>query len=268
MDTMQVYKNEDFPVLDIDADSPSCPGDSNGYILITPSGGSGPYTISLNNNEYGDEFNYQNLGPGIYGFSVMGANGCVTEDTLVFEEPVDLNYDIISSVLVDLGDTLNLELLLSPDSIISEIIWSWEDNIIQGNFTEINLIPTQTTDMLITIIDINGCEYTDFVKINVFREIDVYIPNVFNPSSPNPENSVFTVFTDDQVARIDLIYIFDRWGNKVFEDRNIPVNDPTYGWDGTFKGEEMNPAVFVYKIKLEFIDGTFEWYSGDVTLMR
>jgi len=38
--------------------------------------------------------------------------------------------------------------------------------------------------------------------------------------------------------------------------------------DGMFRGEELNPAVFVYLAEIEFIDGEVILYKGDVTLMR
>jgi hypothetical protein len=45
-------------------------------------------------------------------------------------------------------------------------------------------------------------------------------------------------------------------------------NDPTLGWNGTFRGDDMNPGVFVWYMEVEFIDGVVELYKGDVTLLR
>jgi hypothetical protein len=65
--------------------------------------------------------------------------------------------------------------------------------------------------------------------------------------------------------------VFNRWGELVHERENFqPVIENTvdYGWDGKFKGEELNPAVFVYLAEVEFIDGRVEIYKGDVSLVK
>jgi hypothetical protein len=45
------------------------------------------------------------------------------------------------------------------------------------------------------------------------------------------------------------------------------VND-WRGWDGTFRGEDMNPAVFVYYLELDLANGERVIRKGDVTIVR
>lgn len=60
------------------------------------------------------------------------------------------------------------------------------------------------------------------------------------------------------------VQIFNRWGEKVFES-----NDHHFKWDGTYKGVMQNPLVFVWVLKLAFIDGhTEEMRKGSVTFLR
>ena len=40
------------------------------------------------------------------------------------------------------------------------------------------------------------------------------------------------------------------------------------GWDGSHRGQKLNPAVFAYYAVIEFIDGQEILYEGDVTLKR
>lgn len=54
----------------------------------------------------------------------------------------------------------------------------------------------------------------------------------------------------------------------VWEGRNIPANDEKYGWDGTFKGREVNPDVYVYIAKVTFIDDQSFIYEGSITVVR
>jgi gliding motility-associated-like protein len=95
----------------------------------------------------------------------------------------------------------------------------------------------------------------------------VYIPNVFSPNGDGI-NDVFLIQTNDRVAGIVSFRIFDRWGNVVFEDFNFLPNEPQHGWDGLFRGKEMNPAVFTYIAELTDLDGGSILKAGEVTLVR
>ena len=57
--------------------------------------------------------------------------------------------------------------------------------------------------------------------------------------------------------------VYDRWGEKVFETSN-----KSQGWDGTYKGEILNPAVFVYYLEAVCADDTKIVKKGNVTLIR
>ena len=69
-------------------------------------------------------------------------------------------------------------------------------------------------------------------------------------------------------VEIKSFLVFNRWGETVFERYNFQPNDPSLGWDGRFRGQMMNAAVFVYYLEVEFIDGETELFKGDVMLMR
>ena len=62
--------------------------------------------------------------------------------------------------------------------------------------------------------------------------------------------------------------VFDRWGNALHEYHNFQPNDPATGWNGVYKGQPMNPGVFVYYAEVLFKDGETEIFKGDVTLIR
>jgi gliding motility-associated-like protein len=96
----------------------------------------------------------------------------------------------------------------------------------------------------------------------------VYIPNIFSPNGDG-ENDEFTIFADQKaVVNIHYLQVYSRWGELLWERHDFPPNDVSLGWDGTFQGLPMNPAVFVYQAELEFIDGRKELFKGDVTLER
>ena len=67
---------------------------------------------------------------------------------------------------------------------------------------------------------------------------------------------------------------FDRWGNKLFEAADEAGLDEETSWDGTFKGTQLNPGVFVYEVDVEFVKRADEAaarkkvFTGTITLVR
>lgn len=59
----------------------------------------------------------------------------------------------------------------------------------------------------------------------------------------------------------------------MFDAENIPPNDPSVGWDGTFKGERVVPGVFTFLAILEMKTSGGNpageiTRAGDVTVIR
>ena len=96
--------------------------------------------------------------------------------------------------------------------------------------------------------------------IDCDRDLDIFIPNVFSPNSDG-NNDVLYV-RSNHIEELTFI-VYNRWGEKVFESKDI-----SYGWDGRYKGEKLNPAVFVYYVEGTFSDGVPFSKKGNVTLVR
>ncbi len=62
--------------------------------------------------------------------------------------------------------------------------------------------------------------------------------------------------------------VFDRWGEMVFMQQNVAVNNHSSGWDGTFNSQPMNSGLYIYQIEIKKGDGTSEVIAGDVFLMN
>ncbi len=119
--------------------------------------------------------------------------------------------------------------------------------------------PEETTTYTVTL-DSNGCSVSDDVIVIVDFTNIIFVPNIF---SPNGDGSNDIVFVEGKTIETLNFFIYDRWGEKVFETTNKEK-----GWDGTFKGKAMNKAVFVYYVDVTFKDGTKAIKKGDITLMR
>ena len=57
--------------------------------------------------------------------------------------------------------------------------------------------------------------------------------------------------------------IYNRWGELVFE-----TDKQNVGWDGTYKGKLVDPAVFVYHLSVICVDKQEYFKKGNVTVIR
>ena len=67
---------------------------------------------------------------------------------------------------------------------------------------------------------------------------------------------------------ISYMTIYDRWGEKIFEQRNFVANDPLFGWDGTYKGKTLEPNVFVYYLQFLCGNGQRILLKGDIAIVK
>jgi gliding motility-associated-like protein len=100
-----------------------------------------------------------------------------------------------------------------------------------------------------------------FALIKLFNECgEMFVPTAFSPDG-NGENDMECVY--GKCVKNIYFAIYDRWGEKVFETTNI-----SQCWDGTFRGKEMNTAVFVYYMKATLTTGEEVVKKGNISLFR
>ena len=96
---------------------------------------------------------------------------------------------------------------------------------------------------------------------------NTYIPNAFSPNDDGV-NDAFTIYGDRAVKQIRNLKVFSRWGELVFERSEFPAGNPKYGWDGTFRGKELQAGVYVWLAEIELLDGERMSAEGDVLIVR
>jgi len=174
---------------------------------------------------------------------------------------VPLPLDLGPNQTIELGDSIQL----MPQGEIAVDTFFWRPDGLTD--FEPFVSPAATTTYRLTAADSSGCSASDRITIIVERRREVYAPNVFSPNGDGT-NDGFTLFVGDDVAAVTNFRIFDRWGNMVFEQPELLPNIEAEGWDGTFRGNEMDSGVFVFYAEVEFIDGQTEVVKGEVVLMR
>ncbi len=269
-DEVLVTLNEDIPqIAELELLDPPCFGDNNGVIdVVSVSGGTAPYTYTLNDGTPLSFGTFSNLTAGEYDLHIEDAEGCGMDTTLIINAGADLQVELGRDRTIKLGDGTTLEALLNiPPDQVTSIDWdNAEGGACPGCF-EWQVAPWYTTTYAVFVQDENGCLAEDRVTVFVDKTRRVFIPNSFSPNNDGI-NDVFMIFADNDVANIRYFKILDRWGELVWMAENFQPNDPDYGWNGNFRGRELSMEVFVYLAEIEFIDGEILIYKGSVHLMR
>ncbi len=258
------------PILmsDVDFIDPNCDGFDTGMVSINfTSGGVPTYSYSLNSSMFTDSVVYENLLEGNYTVDIMDNNGCISSYTGSLTAPDIPVITFDSTYIVDLGDSIEIIPSIN-DSSIDSIIWTAAEEI--PNCTdcfETFVRPVRDTDYTLTVYSEDGCSDSKTFSVIVNERRRVYIPNTFSPNQDNV-NDQFSVFGGIEVARIDQLQVFDRWGNLVYDETNIPINDTSTGWDGLLNDQDVVPGIYTYFTTVRFIDDVMLPYTGSIMVSR
>ena len=87
------------------------------------------------------------------------------------------------------------------------------------------------------------------------------VPNAFSPNN-DQINDVFKVKSYQNIVEFHA-YIFNRWGQKLYEWTNIDG-----GWDGTYRGNDVKQGTYFVLVKAKGADGETYNIRKDVNLLR
>lgn len=267
-ESVNVSVNDNFPTQIRSAvNDETCKDEKDGSISITAvSGGIPPLTYRLNGNVINGNTVISPLAAGNYTLRVTDANGCFKDTTISIRPGVDINLFATSPIELLYNQSQIIELItnLQPNEIAS-IKWTPTDNLSCDTCLVTSLIAKENITYRVVITDINGCTESVSISLRVNDNVIITTPNIINPGSGT--NKFFTVYGNESVINIEKLSIFDRWGNLVFLKENFQPNIPTEGWDGTFKGQDVVPGVFVFLVEYLAPSGV-KVLSGDLTVIR
>ncbi len=246
----------------------NCIRQGSGFIQVDlVSGGSGPYLYSLGEFPFANDDYFQDLRAGEYTLRVQDMNGCEWETQVLVPAPEPITVELVADTLINFGDTISL-LGITDLNRVDSIQWFVNgDTISFANTIDVTVAPPLSAQYRILVTASNGCTATDLVNVAVTNVISVFIPNAFTPDG-NGINDVFMIYAGENVKQVKVFAIFDRWGNRLFQEGPFQPNDPTFGWDGNFNNQPMDAGVYVFFAEVELVDGRTEIVKGDVTLLR
>lgn len=210
-------------------------------------------------------YRFDGLNYGNYMIKVTDSKGCSLERVFNFVESERVSVQVSPLYVIDEGEDVTLHVDIR--GAYNTISWTPATYLSCDNCQDPVARPDTNIVYSVVVTDENGCSDNANIEIRIRKQLNIFIPNAISPNHDGV-NDNFTVYTDEDVALIKSMKIYNRWGGQVFSRDNFGPNDPELGWNGTFRGREMNPGVFVYLVELLLKDGEVRMFKGDVTLIR
>lgn len=267
----EVAVSQRIPTASALINNPRCYGEEGSIVISQVANGVSPYIFSVNGGEFFQTSAvFNSLTAGVYDLVVQDANGCEFQQRLIMTQPDSLVVVITEpEVRIELGQSHQVIALVNvhEDSLAS-IQWEQNGSLSCGDCLNPLATPLESGLYRITVRDRNGCKDESLLRIIVDRSRHVYIPNAFSPNGDG-FNDLLLIYTRlESVKRVKRFEVYNRWGESVFTAYDFAPNNPIFGWDGLFRGQSLQPAVFAYYAEIEFIDGVVEIFKGDVTLVK
>ena len=121
---------------------------------------------------------------------------------------------------------------------------------------------TKACKTYVTLYANLGNEERDSSRICVtISESKLLMPNAFTPNG-DTHNDVYKAKEYQSIVEFHA-YIFNRWGQKLFEWTN-----PAEGWDGNYNGSPVKEGVYFVVVKARGADGIVYNIRKDVNLLR
>lgn len=255
----------DFGVL-----NPPCPGDFGVFNIRSIGGGQGPFVLTLgarNPQRFNNPpLSIRDLNPGTFNLSITNASGCSFDTSITIIPPRNLSLELGQDTTLRRGAKITFKPNVNFNPV--QINWSPSEGLTGAESLNPQATPTYTTTYTLLLSDSSGCEVSDKIRVLVAGQVEAYFPTAFSPNGDDT-NDYFTAFANDEdIERLEYLRIFDRWGNLVFEGLNVPLNDPSKGWDGTSRGQPSPIGLYVFSSVVRLKDGSTYQKAGEVNLIR
>ena len=182
------------------------------------------------------------------------SNGCTNTSTVLVGLNPAPTANAGANVTITSGETTTL-----TASGGQTYLWSTGDIL-----NTIMVSPKVTTQYCVEVADALGCTDTSCVTVDVSIVCgDLFVANAFSPNNDGV-NDVLKVKINPACVENMQFSIYDRWGEKMIE-----ITNPDQGWDGVYKGKQLDNGVFVYylTIKLSNSDELIR-RSGNVSILK
>jgi hypothetical protein len=259
------------PILTVTATNPDCYLDNFGTIVPNVEGGNGSASEYILDGNAATTLDFIKVDPGQHILVVRDQQGCDATQSFTIQAANPAVVNLVGTELVIKGKTATVTANVTQlnGATVDSVVW--KNSVGQVVCPECLLTLSQVLDtsdqFCATIYYNDGCNIEDCIEIRVNTIIDIVLPNVIQfDADGNSEFFIPQNYTN--IASVQDMSIFDRWGNKVFSGGTFDPKVEKRSWNGTLGSQKVLPGVYVYKIELTLTSGRKESFEGDVTVVR
>lgn len=236
---------------------------SNGTVIVEPSGGTPAYTYTWNTVPEQYTASISNLPAGNYQVLITDNNGCklikyaniynIATPEAFFEASIDTSMQVILS-------DANLSF-----TNLSQYANSYQWNFGDGFTTNIKN-PDHTYQepgqyiVILTAYNSVGCSDEYALSYNIIPNGALYFPNVFTPNGDGRNDEFMAIGEGVSLFRMT---IFDRWGKEI-----VTYDSILDRWDGKAKGQDCPEGVYTYVVYYRLNNNAEKKMGGTITLIR
>lgn len=178
------------------------------------------------------------------------------KDTIRITVLPKVNANAGRDTMVAIGDYLQLNATGG-----NTYTWQPATNLNNPNIANPIALINGAITYTVTAMSWKGCTGTAKINITAIKGPEIFLPNAFSPNSDGINDIFKPVIAG--FNSMNYLKIFDRFGNLIFETNQIGK-----GWNGMYKGNILEPNIFVWIIEAVRKDNIIVRKKGTVTLVR
>jgi gliding motility-associated-like protein len=245
----------------------NCDG-SDPKITLNLASHPGPYTINIDGQQIATNQNLPfttSITSGNHTLFISTPAGC--EESILVSVEDTKGPDVMLTQSPNPDGTIRIN-VIAPQNVIYDLRWSPASSLSCNNCFDPIANPAEKTTYTLDYKYSSDCEGQRMISVQRINT-DITLPNIFTPDGDGSNDIFFVVLPENINGTVKNMAIYDRWGNQLFSAKDVPANQPSAGWSGMFKGDPVQPGVYVYLIVLQ-IDGKAgtDKYAGSITVIR
>lgn len=209
------------------------------------------------------------LPSGTYELGIFDGLGCRRDTSITLPPRGAFSLLPMRDTLLPLGENWQLNpRIVGTDPARLRYAWTTDGPTLDcDTCRRVNVSVTRGGTLGLTATHPDGCSQSLTLRVIAAANPRVFVPTAFSPNGDGT-NDRFRPRFGPEVERVLAFGVYDRWGTRVHARTDLDPTAPELAWDGRAANQALDPAVFVYQLRLQLVDGSERMVVGDVTLLR
>ncbi|WPR76763.1 PKD domain-containing protein [Algoriphagus sp. NG3] len=235
LDNMVISEPPVLELVSMESEGVSCFGKKDGRLGVAINGGSPPYRLEIDGEEYEftGKLDLYEVSQGQYDIYILDQNSCSIPLNLEITSPAALEVNVRMSKPACPGGS-NGELFAFPEGGEAPYIYYWNEGSAGSNTLEGLAKGTYT----LSVVDAFGCVGLGEGEV-LENAPEVRLPTGYYPVK---DGGFFEGVSNCEI--IFTIWIYNRWGQLLYSG--------TEGWDGKVNGENAIQGTYTYLLQYSF----------------